>query len=73
MGLKYKSFESTSLMTALEHNIGQIKSGMDTLSTGADQLVSAVDGRTLSGAAYTAASGLFQDCIIPAIQRLRVR
>ncbi len=71
MGLKYVSSDSSNLMTALEQNIMQIKSEMDTLSTGANQLVLAVDGRTLSGAAYTAASGLFSECIIPAIQKTK--
>ena len=71
MGLKYVSSDSSNLMTALEQNITQIKSEMDTLSTGANQLVLAVDGRTLSGAAYTAASGLFSECIIPAIQKTK--
>lgn len=47
MGLKYVSSDSSNLMTALEQNITQIKSEMDTLSTGANQLVLAVDGRTL--------------------------
>ena len=71
MGLKYVSSDSSNLMTALEQNITQIKSEMATLSTGASQLVSAVDGRTLSGAAYTAASGLFSECILPAIQKTK--
>ncbi|HFR3692827.1 TPA: hypothetical protein ACHVE4_002035, partial [Streptococcus suis] len=71
MGLKYVSSDSSNLMTALEQNITQIKSELDTLSTGASQLVLAVDGRTLSGAAYTAASGLFSECIIPAIQKTK--
>lgn len=71
MGLKYVSSDSSNLMTALEQNITQIKSEMATLSTGASQLVSAVDGRTLSGAAYTAASGLFSESILPAIQKTK--
>lgn len=70
MGLIYSSAESSELIAALSKNLTSAKAAVNQLSKGSRQVILAVDGRTLSGAAYTAAAGLFSDCILPAITRL---
>lgn len=71
MGLRYVNSESSSLITALNNNISSVEVGLDNLSKGAKQIVEAVDGKTLSGVAYTAASSLFQDCLYQQLHGLR--
>jgi hypothetical protein len=70
LGLIYSSAESSELIAALSKNLTSAKVAVNQLSKGSRQVILAVDGRTLSGAAYTAAAGLFSDCILPAITRL---
>lgn len=69
MGLVYSSGESAELIQALTSNLASGKEAVNQLKTGSQKIVSAVDGRTLAGAAYTAGKGLFSDLIIPTITR----
>lgn len=69
MGLIYSSSDSAQLIQGLKSNIQSGKETVEQLKSGSQKLVSAVDGKTLSGAAYTAGKGLFTDCVIPTINR----
>lgn len=70
MGLIYASADSSQLITALKTNISNAKQTTNQLKSGSQKVVSAVDGRTLAGAAYTAGKGLFSELIIPTIARV---
>ncbi len=70
MGLIYSSADSAQLISALRSNIQSAKETTSQLTSGSQRIVSAVDGRTLAGAAYTAGKGLFSDLIIPTISRV---
>ncbi|MBS7577160.1 hypothetical protein HOY36_06385 [Enterococcus sp. MMGLQ5-2] len=70
LGLKYASGESSELISALTTNINTANSTIESLKSGSQQLTAAIDGNTLSGAAYTAGKGLFQELIIPTITRV---
>ncbi|MBS7576311.1 MULTISPECIES: T7SS effector LXG polymorphic toxin [unclassified Enterococcus] len=70
MGLKYASGESSELISGLTTNLESAHSTIESLKSGCQQLTAAVDGNTLSGAAYTAGKGLFQELIIPTITRV---
>lgn len=70
MGLIYISSDSEQLMNALKANIASGKEASNQLKSGSEKVISAVDGRTLSGAAYTAGKGLFSDLIIPTINKV---
>ena len=70
MGLIYSSADSSQLISALRNNIQSAKETTNQLKSGSQRIVSAVDGRTLSGAAYTAGKGLFNELIIPTISRV---
>lgn len=70
MGLIYSSADSAQLISALRRNIHSAKEVTSQLTSGSQRIVSAVDGRTLAGAAYTAGKGLFSDLIIPTISRV---
>ena len=61
MGLVYSSGDSSSLMSALSSNLATAKSTVSELKSGSQRLTAAVDGRTLSGAAYNAGKGLFSE------------
>lgn len=69
MGLIYVSSESSDFMSALKSNLESGKETVSQLKSGSQKVVSAVDGKQLSGAAYTAGKGLFADLIIPTITR----
>lgn len=69
MGLIYASRESAALIQALTSNLASGKEVIHQLKVGSQQVIAAVDGRTLAGAAYTAGKGLFSDLIIPTISR----
>lgn len=71
MGLKYESGESAKIMNTLTSNLDAAVSAMDALKSGSCRLTKAVDGRTLSGAAYEAGRGLFEDLVIPTIERVQ--
>lgn len=70
MGLKYSSSDSSNLIQALTSNLKSGSEAVNQLKSGSQKVVSAVDGKTLSGAAYTAGKGLFSDLIIPTIARV---
>lgn len=70
MGLIYVSSESSELINALKANITSGKEASNQLKSGSQKIVAAVDGKTLSGAAYTAGKGLFSDLIIPTISKV---
>ncbi|MBC1496440.1 hypothetical protein HB880_00980 [Listeria welshimeri] len=69
MGLVYSSGESSDLIQALTSNLASGEETVNQLKTGSQNVVAAVDGRTLTGAAYNAGKGLFSDVIIPTITR----
>ena len=70
MGLVYSSGDSSNLLSSLSSNLGTAKSTVNELKSGSQRLTAAVDGRTLSGAAYNAGKGLFSELILPTINRV---
>ncbi|PZL73007.1 hypothetical protein CI088_09640 [Enterococcus plantarum] len=70
MGLIYSSSDSSQLISALQKNIQSGKEASEQLKSGSQQVIAAVDGKTLSGAAYTAGKGLFSDLIVPTINKV---
>ena len=70
MGLVYSSSESEELIQALTWNLAQGKEAVNQLKAGSQQVIKAVAGHQLAGAAYTAGKGLFSDLIIPTITRV---
>ncbi|TYC49059.1 hypothetical protein ESZ50_07380 [Weissella muntiaci] len=70
MGLRYLSSDSSGMKSNLKKSLQQGKQVVQELKSGSQQLISAVDGHTLSGAAYTAGKGLFSELIIPTINRV---
>lgn len=65
----YSSGESAELVQALTSNLASGKEAIDQLKSGSHQVVAAIDGHTLAGAAYSAGKGLFRELIIPTITR----
>lgn len=61
MGLRYLSSDSSGMKSNLRQSLSQGKQTVQDLKSGSQQLVNAIDGKTLSGAAYTAGKGLFSD------------
>jgi len=70
VGLIYSSADSQQLIKALKSNVKNVKETLDKLKSGSQKVVSAVDGKTLAGAAYTAGKGLFSELIIPTISKV---
>ncbi|EDJ0454963.1 hypothetical protein ABZ133_001854 [Listeria monocytogenes] len=70
MGLIYASSDSAQLMSALKKNLQSGKEASNQLKTGSQKVITAVDGQTLSGAAYTAGKGLFSELILPTISKV---
>ncbi|WP_410250462.1 T7SS effector LXG polymorphic toxin [Listeria marthii] len=70
MGLIYSSSDSEKLMQALSKNLASSKEVISQLKGGSQKIIRAVDGRTLSGTAYTAGKGLFTDIILPLIAKV---
>ncbi|GAK31029.1 hypothetical protein WOSG25_070060 [Weissella oryzae SG25] len=70
MGLRYLSSDSAGMKHNLKRSLQQGREVIQELNNGSDRLVNAVDGHTLSGAAYTAGQELFRDLIIPTITRV---
>jgi hypothetical protein len=70
MGLRYLSSDSSGMKSNLKKTLQQGNQAIADLKSGSEHLVSAIDGRTLSGAAYTTGKGLFTDLIIPAISNV---
>lgn len=70
MGLIYSSSDSSQLISGLQKNLQSGKEASEQLKSGSQQVISAVDGKTLSGAAYTAGKGLFSNLILPTISKV---
>ncbi|MGM0211410.1 hypothetical protein [Enterococcus sp. AZ112] len=70
MGLIYSSSDASNIIHTLNTNLGIANSIVDQLNSGSQRLVAAIDGHTLSGAAYTAGKGLFSELILPTIKRV---
>ncbi|WP_279447006.1 hypothetical protein [Enterococcus faecalis] len=70
MGLIYSSADSSELMSALASNLSVARTTTSELTAGCQQLIAAIDGHTLSGAAYNAGKGLFSELVIPTIHRM---
>ncbi len=57
-------------MRALSKNLASGKEAIAQLKAGSEKIIQAVDGHTLSGAAYTAGKGIFVDLILPTIEKV---
>ncbi len=68
--VKYVSADSTALIQGLTTNIASAKGVTGQLKSGSQHLIQSLDGEQLSGAAYTAVTGLFQELILPTIDRV---
>ncbi|HHZ8805803.1 T7SS effector LXG polymorphic toxin, partial [Enterococcus faecalis] len=55
---------------ALSSNLAVARTTTSELTAGCQQLIAAIDGHTLSGAAYNAGKGLFSELVIPTIHRM---
>ena len=69
MGLVYSPSESEGLVNALRSNSTTAQGMIEDMNSASRHLVDAINGRTLSGAAYTAGKGLFQEMVIPTISK----
>ena len=70
MGLIYSSKDASTLKSSLSANLSIARTTISQLNAGSQQLIAAIDGHTLSGAAYNAGKGLFSDLILPTIKRV---
>ncbi|BDR59418.1 T7SS effector LXG polymorphic toxin [Xylocopilactobacillus apicola] len=70
MGLIYDSSDSDNLINGLTSNLESSKEAVSRLKAGSKQVISAVDGHNLSGAAYKAGAGLFKNLILPVVDRV---
>ena len=59
MGLIFLKSESRQFISDCQSNIQNGQDVIQDLKTGCTHLMQAIDGKTLSGAAYTAGKGLF--------------
>ena len=67
MGIIYSKSESKKFIEDIQKNL---KSGLEVttdLTAGSHNIIQSIDGKTLSGAAYTAGKNLFSELIIPTI------
>ena len=69
MGVIFLKSESRQFISDCQSNIQNGQDVIQDLKSGSAHLMQAIDGRTLSGAAYTAGKGLFGDLIVPVITR----
>ena len=69
MGVIFLKSESHQFISACQSNIQKGLDVIQDLKSGSTHLMQAIDGRTLSGAAYTAGKGLFGELIVPVITR----
>ena len=70
MGLIYSSSDSEVIKSSLATNLSIARTAVSNLNSGSQQLIAAIDGQTLAGAAYTAGKGLFSELVIPTIKRV---
>lgn len=69
MGLIYNPSDSHGLLSALNANIRTADEMIQNLNRASKHLITALDGKTLSGAAYTAGKGMFSQIVIPTISK----
>lgn len=69
MGLIYNPSDSHGLLSALNANIRTADEMIHDLNRASKHLITALDGKTLSGAAYTAGKGMFSQIVIPTISK----
>jgi len=69
MGLVYHPAESKELIDALEYNIQVAREIIEKLQRANKQLMTALDRKTLVGAAYNAGKGMFGELIIPTVNK----
>lgn len=67
--VRYVRADSQALVSSMKTTIQQARELTRKLNQGSQQLVQSVDGKQLSGAAFTAGKGLFEQVIIPTIKR----
>ncbi|WP_142966089.1 DNA/RNA non-specific endonuclease [Enterococcus faecalis] len=67
--VRYVRADSQALVSSMKTTIQQARELTSKLNQGSQHLVQSVDGKQLSGAAYTAGKGLFEQVIIPTIKR----
>ncbi|MBC1519500.1 hypothetical protein HB877_11200 [Listeria welshimeri] len=70
MGLIYSSSDSEQLIEALSKNLASGKDVITQLKIGSKTIIHAVDGKTLSGVAYTAGKDLFVNLVLPTIEKV---
>jgi len=70
MGLIYDQADSSDLIKSLGKNLSSAKETVSDLKSASQKVRDSVDGKTLSGAAYTAGAGLFTELIIPTTNRV---
>ena len=69
MGVIFVKSESRQFISDCQSNIQNGQDVIQDLKTGCTHLMQAIDGKRLSGAAYTAGKGLFWELIVPVITR----
>lgn len=69
MGLVFSPYESQGLVSALRSNITTAETMINQLNQASKRLIDALNGHTLSGAAYTAGKGLFSEMVLPTISK----
>ena len=69
MGVIFSKSESSQFISNCQANLTGGLEVINDLKSGSDKLMQAIDGKTLSGAAYNAGKGLFGELIIPTITR----
>ena len=69
MGVIFSKSESSQFISNCQANLTGGLEVINDLKSGSNKLMQAIDGKTLSGAAYNAGKGLFGELIIPTITR----
>ena len=69
MGVIFSKSESRTLIDGIKTNLNNAREVTQDLQIGCTHLVQAVDGHTLSGAAYQAGANLFSELILPTVER----
>ena len=69
MGLVFSPSESQGLVNALRSNLATAETMIEQLNQASKRLIDALNGHTLSGAAYTAGKGLFSEMVLPTISK----
>ena len=69
MGVIFSKSESSQFISNCQANLTGGLEVINDLKSGSNKLMQAIDGKTLSGAAYNAGKGLFGELIIPTMTR----